>query len=172
MEAFFTTILRWPVVKGYFTSFVWAWPLNEIMHFVGLSLLIGTVGMFDLRLLGFARGMPVASLRQLLPWGIFGFVLVTVTGLMFTTGMYYNIAVEPYVVLISDGFLQLKLIFYFLAGINLLVFYRTGMSRAVGDLGPGEDAPPLAKALAGASLFFWIAVMYFGRLIPFGQLHP
>ncbi len=171
MEAFFTYILRWPIVENYFTSYVWAWPLNEIVHFVGLSLLIGTVGMFDLRLLGLAKDMPVASLRQLLPWGVFGFVLVTVTGLMFTTGIYYNIAVEPGEVIIADGFLQLKLIFYFLAGINLLAFYRTGMSRAVGDLGPGEDAPSLAKALAGASLFFWIAVMYFGRLIPFGQLH-
>ncbi len=169
MEAFLSFILRWPIVEEYFRSYAWAWPLNEIVHFAGLTLLIGIVGMFDLRLLGVARDIPVASLRRLLPWGVFGFVLATVSGLLFTTGIYANVSVEPYVVLINDGYLQLKLIFYFLAGINMLAFYVTGMSRAVDALGPGEDAPPLVKAFAGASLFFWLAVMYFGRLIPWGQ---
>ena len=36
----------------------------------------------------------------------------------------------------------------------------------------GEDAPPLAKFFAGASLFLWIAVMYFARLIPSGKFQP
>ncbi len=170
MEAFLSYILRWPLVEDYFRSYAWAWPLNEVMHFVGLILLIGIVGMFDLRLLGVARGIPVAPLRRLLPWGVFGFVLATISGLLFTTGIYANVSVEPYVVLINDGYLQLKLIFYFLAGINLLAFYVTGMSRAVDALGPGDDAPPLVKTFAGASLFCWIAVLYFGRLLVWGQL--
>lgn len=169
MEAFLNLILRWPFVEDYFRAYAWAWPLNEVMHFTGLILLIGIVGMFDLRLLGVAKGIPVASLRRLLPWGMFGFVLATVTGLLFTTGIYANISVPPGTVLLNDGYLQLKLTFYFLAGINLLAFYVTGMSRAVDALGPGEDAPPLVKTFAGASLFLWFAVMYFGRLIPWGQ---
>jgi hypothetical protein len=169
MEAFLNFILRWPIVENYFVSNAWAWPLNEVVHFVGLTLLIGIVGMFDLRLLGVARDIPVASLRRLMPWGVFGFGLVTVSGLLFTTGIYANVSVEPGVVLLNDGYLQLKLIFLFLAGINLLALYVTGMSRAVDDLEPGEDAPPLARAIAGASLFCWFAVMYFGRLIPWGQ---
>jgi hypothetical protein len=73
-----------------------------------------------------------------------------------------------YDVLTTDIWLDLKLLFLFLAGINLLVFYKTGMSRVVDDLGPGEDAPFLAKAIAGASLFLWLGVIYFGRLIPWG----
>ncbi len=169
MEAFLNLILRWPFVEEYFRAYAWAWPLNEVVHFVGLTLLIGMVGMFDLRLLGVAKAIPVASLRRLLPWGMFGFILATVTGLLFTTGIYANISVPPGTVLINDGYLQLKLTFYFLAGANLLAFYVTGMSRAVDALGPGEDAPPLVKTFAGASLFFWLAVMYFGRLIPWGQ---
>ena len=39
----------------------WAWPLCESIHFIGLSLLLGTVGFFDLRLLGFARRVPMAA---------------------------------------------------------------------------------------------------------------
>ena len=59
-----------------------------------------------------------------------------------------------------------------LAGINLLLFYVTGMSRVVDRLEAGDEAPPLAKFFAGASLFLWIAVMYFARLIPSGKFQP
>jgi len=172
MEEFLSFILRWPIVEDYFFAYYWAWPLNEILHFAGLILLIGIVGMYDLRLLGVAREIPVASLQRLLPWAVFGFVLTTFTGLLFTTGIYANIQVDPYTVLVNDGYLQLKLIFYFLAGLNLLAFYASGVSSTVEDLGPGEDASPIAKTFAGASLFLWIAVMYFGRLVPWGQFTP
>jgi hypothetical protein len=47
----------------------WAWPLCESIHFVGLSLLLGTVGLFDLRLLGFARRVPMAAFHRLVPLG-------------------------------------------------------------------------------------------------------
>ncbi len=170
MEAFLSFILRWPIVESYFSAFAWAWPLNEIVHFAGIILLVGIVGVYDLRLLGVARAIPVAALSRLLPWAVFGFVITTITGLMFTTGIYANIRIEPGTVLVNDGYLQLKLVFYFLAGINLFAFYRTGVARAVDNLGPGDDAPPIAKAFAGASLFCWIAVMYWGRILVWGQL--
>jgi hypothetical protein len=54
-----------------------------------------------------------------------------------------------------------------LAGINVAVFYVTGISRKVQALGPGDDAPFSAKVVAGASLFLWIAVMYMGRMLPY-----
>jgi hypothetical protein len=62
----------------------------------------------------------------------------------------------------------MKFVFIALAGLNLLVFYLTGMNRAVDRLGPGDDAPATAKFIAAASLFFWLGVIYFGRLIPEG----
>jgi hypothetical protein len=170
MDVFLSSILQWPIVESYFTTYSWAWPLNEIVHFAGLILLIGVVGIYDLRLLGVAKEIPMAPLRRLLPWGVFGFILVTVTGLLFTTGIYANLRIDPGTVIVNDGFLQLKLTFYFLAGFNLLGFYYSGVSRAVDNMGAGEDAPPIAKAFAGTSLVLWILVMYFGRLIPWGQL--
>jgi hypothetical protein len=66
----------------------------------------------------------------------------------------------------------LKLLFVVLAGVNLLLFYTSGMNAAVDRVGAGEDAPALAKVFAGASLFLWIAVMYFARLIPSGKFQP
>ena len=169
MESFLQNWLRWPIIEHFMGQYSWAWPLAEVVHFVGLILLVGIVGMLDLRLLGLGKQLPVAPLRRLLPWGVFGFVLVVASGGMFVTGMYSNISIHPYTVITSDGYLQLKLLFIFLAGLNLAAFYVSGMARVVDRLGAGDDAPPLAKAIAGASLFLWIGVIYFGRLIPWGD---
>jgi hypothetical protein len=140
----------------------------EIPHVVGLVFLVGIVGMFDLRLIGVAKRLPVAALRQLLPWAVFGFVLCVGSGLVFVTGLVQNVNMHPYVALQIDLYLQIKLRFILLAGVNLLAFHLTGLSRAVDSVGPGDDAPPLAKAIGGISLFLWVGVVYWGRLVPWG----
>jgi len=168
VEPFLRYWMAWPSVENFLSVHAWAWPLCETFHFFGIALLIGGVGLFDLRMIGMAKGLPMAALRRLLPWGVFGFVLCVVTGLVFVTGMHANVPSHPYDVLMTNVYLQLKFVFMLLAGMNLAAFYLTGMSRAVDDLGPGEDAPGLAKAIAGASLFLWLGVIYFGRLIPEG----
>ena len=33
----------------------WGWPMAESIHFLGLSMLVGCIGLFDLRLLGMAK---------------------------------------------------------------------------------------------------------------------
>jgi hypothetical protein len=160
--------LRWPSVEAFLAAYSWAWPLMEILHVTGLILLVGIVGMFDLRLIGVAKRLPVAPLRQLLPWAVFGFILCVGSGLVFVAGLMQNVSMHPYVALQVDLYLQVKLLFILLAGINLLVFYQSGMSRAVDGLGPGDDAPTMAKAIAGFSLFLWVGVVYWGRLVPWG----
>jgi hypothetical protein len=167
MESFLRDLLASPAIERLMQT-AWAWPLFETLHFVGLALLIGGVGMFDLRILGMGKGLPVPALRRLLPWGVFGFFLCVVTGTGFVLGMRANLNVNAYDVIITDVWLQLKLLFIFLAGMNLLAFYLTGMSLVVDRLGPYDDAPLLAKVIAGASLFLWLGVIYFGRLIPEG----
>ena len=49
----------------YFMNSPWGWPIVESLHFLGLCLLIGTVGVFDLRLLGMAKGIEIADLHKL-----------------------------------------------------------------------------------------------------------
>lgn len=162
------TFLQLQFVEDFIAAYRWVWPLSEILHFVGLTLLVGIVTIFDLRLLGVAKRMPVAPLRKLLPWAVFGLCLCVFTGLLFVTGLWANVKTHPVEALVVDHYLQLKFLFIALAGINLLVFYKSGMSRMVDDLGPGDDAPPLAKVIAGSSLFLWVGVVYWGRLIPWG----
>jgi hypothetical protein len=168
MERFPRTWLEWPSVAAFISKYTWAWPLGETFHFFGIILLIGGVGMFDLRLLGFAKQLPVTAVRKLLPWGVTGFLFCVVTGLMFVTGVRANVSMSPYDVVRTNPWLQLKFVFIALAGLNLLAFYLTGMDRAVDKLGPGDNAPATAKVIAAASLFFWLGVIYFGRLIPEG----
>jgi len=172
LESLLRYWLRWPGVERLIHDHLWVWGVCQSVHFAGMALLIGTVGMLDLRLLGLAKDLPIAPLKRLVPWGVLGFALCLVTGVVFVTGMYANVNIHPYVVLTSDVFLQLKLLFVMLAGLNLLAFYVTGMSRAVDRLGAGDAAPPMAKVIAGLSLCLWIGVMYFARLIPSGKFQP
>ena len=46
---------RWMLVcegPGAILNYPWVWPLCETLHFVGLALVIGVAGFFDLRLMG------------------------------------------------------------------------------------------------------------------------
>ena len=62
---------------------VWLFPMAEILHFMGLSLLIGSLLVVDFRLLGFARNFPVAAVYRFLPVALAGFGINLVTGAMF-----------------------------------------------------------------------------------------
>ena len=41
----------------------WVWPTCETLHFIGLALVIGNVGLLDLRLLGVEKRLPFAPLN-------------------------------------------------------------------------------------------------------------
>jgi hypothetical protein len=137
----------------------WVWPACETLHFIGLALVIGNIGLLDLRLLGVEKRIPVAPLSRFVRWAIAGFVINLVTGVAFFVGNPFQ-----YIENVAFGY---KLAFMALAGINVAVFYATGISRKVQALGPGDDAPISAKIVAAASLFLWIAVMYMGRMLPY-----
>jgi hypothetical protein len=136
----------------------WTWPIAESIHFFGLVLLAGTVGAFDLRLLGVAKGVRPADLHRLLRFGIAGFVLIVITGLLFISG-----APEQY---FYNRAFHLKVIALTLTGINVALFYGLEF-RTVKALGPGDDAPRAAKLMAGVSLSLLVAVMLFGRMLTF-----
>ena len=136
----------------------WAWPTAESLHFFGLSLLIGTVGLFDLRLMGFAKQVPLIALHRLIPWGILGYCINIMTGISFFVA-------EPDQYLYNPSF-QIKMMFMSLAGLNVVLFYLF-MFRHVKTRGPGEQAPMPARIMGGASLVFWIGVMSAGRLLTF-----
>ncbi len=155
----FSTWLEATSVSRAITYYSWIWPTCETLHFIGLALLIGNVGVLDLRLLGALKRLPVAPLNRLVRWGVLGFVVNLLTGLVFFVG-----APSQYVANIAFAF---KLIFMALAAVNLAVFNLSGLARTVDALGPGDDAPASAKIIAATSLFLWVGVMFWGRMLPF-----
>lgn len=134
------------------------WPILETIHFCGLTLLAGTVGLFDLRLLGIAKGIAPSTLHATLRWGVAGFAASVVTGVMFIFG-------TPDQYFYNDAFL-LKMAFLVLMGSNAALFYWREWA-GVRALGPHDDAPNSAKIVAAASLVFLIAVTLCGRMITF-----
>jgi hypothetical protein len=149
------TTLLWAVAGGV----PWIWPLCETLHFMGLALVMGVVGVLDLRMLGMARELPLGPLQRLMPFAILGFTINLITGFLFFAGDPFQ-----YIHNVAFGF---KLLFIGLAGVNVILFYVSGLYRRVDGVGPGHDCPLPAKMAATASLLLWIGVMYWGRMLPF-----
>jgi hypothetical protein len=136
----------------------WAWPIAESVHFLGLCMLIGCIGAFDLRLLGLARRVPIAAMHRLIPWGIAGFVMNISSGVMF-------VLTEPDQYIYNPSF-QLKFLFIGLAGLNAGMFYVSSYRQVFGA-NPSLEAPMRAKVIAALSLTAWVTVIICGRLITF-----
>jgi hypothetical protein len=147
--------MKW--AKPFMTS-KWGWPFSETVHFLGLSLLIGAIGMFDLRLLGMGKRVPIRALHKLIPWGIAGYLAALITGIFF-------LATEPDQYIFNSAF-HWKILFMACAGLNMAMFYLVFFHRAK-LLGPGDDAQWQAKLIGALSLFLWIGVIVFGRMLTF-----
>jgi len=139
-------------------NYKWVWATMETLHFLGLGVMVGTIGVLDLRLLGFAKGLPIRAVQQLIPWGVAAFLLNTVTGVVFLAG-------APYQYLYNFAF-QMKVLFMLAAGLNVFIFYMGTWQRAKA-IGAGQPAPWAAKIAGAVSLFLWIGVMYWGRMLTF-----
>ena len=141
-----------------FMNSPWGWPIAESIHFLGLSLLIGTVGVFDLRMLGMAPGLSYADLHKLIPFGVAGYLLNVTTGTMFLT-------TAPDQYLFNPAF-QTKMLFMLIAGINMLFFYTT-TSKQVKGTAAMSGLPMRARTMAAISLACWCGVIIGGRLITY-----
>ena len=150
--------LRATPASEWINSSRWIWPMCESLHFMGLSLLVGITGFFDLRLMGFFKRVSISAARDLMPFALVGFAINVATGVVFLTGLPEQYARNP-VWWYKVGFLLL-------AGLNA-VFYETRLSARMLALDPGGD-PPVAVRLVGlVSLVSWFAVLYCGRMLAF-----
>jgi len=141
------------------TAYPWIWPACETLHFIGLAILIGCIGVLDLRMLGFAKHVSIISLHRFVPWGIAGFTINLITGLTFFIG-------APFQYVHNLAF-QMKLLFLAIAGVNVLYFYLGGIIHKVEALGPEGNPPLSAKIVSFTSIVSWFMVMYWGRMLPF-----
>jgi hypothetical protein len=139
-----------PLFAG-LASHPWAYPALEAVHIVGIALLFGGLMVFELRVLGLGRGLPMPQLARitLIP-ALAGFLLCAATGLtMFAT--------QPGELLSNTAF-RIKLLLIGLAGANALWFHLRGGLAADGARG---------RAQCLLSLGFWLAVIICGRWIAY-----
>jgi uncharacterized membrane protein len=136
---------------------IWWWTFMMAVHFLGLILIVGTVGLFDIRIMGFMKQLPMAPLHRLLPWGLAGLAVNIATGVLAFAG-------RPENYIFSIAF-WLKMLALMLLGLNAAAFYLTDIFGEVENLKAGEDAPFSAKLIAASSLFLWFAVIAMGRYI-------
>lgn len=139
---------------------LWLYPALEIVHIIGIVLLVGPALMFDARLLGFSPGVDVTSLsRHLLPWARRSlFFLIIPSGfLLFTTNA---------VILATDAVFWLKLSLLALAILNAFVFHRFVFNRDVA-WDSNSIIPVKAKVNALLSIILWIMIIACGRLLAY-----
>lgn len=138
---------------------LWLYPVVEIVHILGFIVLVGGVALFDLRVLGFARALPVQALgRHLLPWSVASAGVVIPAGLLLFSADPHSLAGNPA--------FRLKLILIGCAGINALLFH-TGSYRTVARWNADARAPVPARIHAALSIALWVGVVCCGRLLAY-----
>jgi len=151
-------------MQAFVNAHDWVWAVCQIIHFVGLSLIVGIVGTLDLRILGLFKSIPIAALRPLVPWAFVGFIGNLLTGIVFVTGKlqgpgYYT----------DNLSFRLKMLFVLLAFANLLIFQFSGLEVRVYATPAGGTAPAAAKLVSVFSLFAWVLVIFFGRIMQYND---
>jgi hypothetical protein len=132
----------------------WMYPAFETGHYIGLSLLVGGIMLIDLRVLGFARQLPLRTMIGLLPFVWVGFIINVTTGsLLFIYGAA-QFGTNPA--------FWLKMTFMVLAGLNALLF-DLSVHRSKVDWVAADKPPAYVKTFATLSFALWICVVTTGR---------
>ena len=132
-------------------SHAYAYPALEVVHIVGIALLLGNLIALELRVCGFASALPVQGLARLsLGLAGTGFSLAALSGsLMFAS--------QPEELLANRAF-TLKMLLLALAACNAAWFHgRNSMAKL----------DTLAKVQMLLSTLIWLAVIACGRWIAY-----
>lgn len=129
----------------------WVYPTLEIIHIVGIALLLGNMVLLDLRVFGRGAALPLADLARLtLGTAIVGFTFAALSGLlMFST--------QPQDLLANRAF-TLKMLLLLAAGCNAAVFHARGSLQRL-------DRTAKLQLLVSTAL--WLAILTCGRWIAY-----
>ena len=132
------------------------YPTILFLHTMGLGLVAGLSGAVNLRLLGFAPGVPVAPLARLFPAMWLGFAVSAASGLAL-------LVADP-VTKLSQVIFYVKVLFVALAVVNMQMLWTRVFRQPAAAPAP---LPAGARTLAMTSMFFWLAATVSGRLIAY-----
>jgi len=140
-------------------QWLWLYPTVEIAHILGFVILVGAAVMFDLRLLGVSRSLPVTDMaRHHLRWARLALLLVVPSGLSMFAAHATEMSANPA--------FQVKLALIAVAGLNAAVFHR-GVFHSVARWDRQVRVPAPARLAAVLSLLCWAGVIACGRLLAY-----
>ncbi len=138
---------------------LWGYPLFETIHSIGMAMMIGSLGLINLRVLGFKPDLPLLNVRELLPLAWLGFTLNAISGsLLFTSDAVY---------FFSSYTFRIKMVLIILGGINAALLGRRVFRDASATDVPATAIAPSTKWIAASSLLFWFGAVCAGRLIAY-----
>jgi hypothetical protein len=136
---------------------LWGYPTIITLHTVGLGMLVGANAIVDLRLLGFARDVPLASLTRLFRVMWIAFAINATTGSM--------LLIADASIKTTQTIFLVKMLFV-AAGVAIVWLLK----KKVFDDPVGlktDTIPPQGRLLALASLAVWAVAITAGRLMAY-----
>lgn len=138
----------------------WGFPIVVAIHIIGLTLSVGMVIWFDLRLLGAVlRTSPVSTVyRRIIPWAGAGFAVMFLSGGMLLAGY----ATSAY----GNVYFRIKVAALLLAGVNAFAYHRFTERHIVHW--NNAVRPPTPARMAGLiSIVAWTVVILAGRMMSY-----
>lgn len=134
-----------------------AYPIANVVHVLGLVLLVGPIVLLDLRLLGFGQALPLPPVsRAVTASAVAGLVLLAGAGILM-----FAADAGP---LIRNGIMQAKLWVIAFGLANALLFRALWNER----LARWDAEPPLVGRIqALASIALWLSAGALGRWIAY-----
>jgi hypothetical protein len=136
---------------GWITTHTWAYPALEVLHILGIAMLLGSLLLLELRVWGAARELPLRALASLaLRVSLLGFALAAASGSLMLASQWSE--------LLGNRALITKMVLLALAGANAIAFHARG----------GLDkADRIARLQTALSLGLWVLVVVCGRFIAY-----
>jgi hypothetical protein len=137
---------------------LWGYPLFETLHTLGMAMLVGALGLINLRVLGYKVELPILGTRDLLPLAWLGFTVNLISGIaLFSSDAIY---------FWSSYTFRIKMLLIALGGINAFVLSRAAFREAQTG-GSAFVATTGIRWIAGSALVFWLGAIIAGRLIAY-----
>ena len=143
----------------------WSYPVIESVHVLSLTIFVGLLLLWDLRLLGVTlRRVAVSEVWSwLIPWITLGAALMVISGVLL-------FASDP-VRFFGNIFFRMKAGALFLALLNALAFHL-GVERRLPDWDTAAVTPRAARLAGAISIGLWAVIVLTGRFVAYNWFPP
>jgi hypothetical protein len=132
------------------------YPLVLAAHSIGMAIVVGVVLILCIRVLGYARLVPMSAFETLFNVAWVGFIINAVSGVLLFCGNASHLAV-------NWAFL-LKIALIIAGGVSLWILWKT-VGGGGSEMAADGTATAKAKTISVITILFWLGAILAGRLI-------